>query len=177
MKASRWFARLFVFPLLSALILGCATGKSFTHHVHLHRMEPTPPDEGPVGSVVEKVESTICAGGKSSTIVESLTDPDDLKFVIVVGELFICKLGVEIPIESGAVRISFRLAKRVASDYANLATQGVFANATPATDLWSACEAFRIAYDNTLRAAINGARVAKACNEKAERALERAGGL
>jgi hypothetical protein len=85
-------------------------------------------------------------------------------------------LGVEMPVANDVVTISVPLARRVASDCANLAAQGVLSSATPATDLRSACEAFRVAYDSTLRSAISGARVNKACNEKAERALERAGG-
>lgn len=163
--------RSFASLLLPALFSGCATSKP-----------------------------SICVGPKPSTVVESLTDPGDFNFVVVVprrgkgaggwqaacvpfhlkrdtGELFICRLGVEMPIANDTVTVSIPLARRVASDCANLAAQGVFSSATPATDLRSACEAFRVAYDSTLRAAIGGARVNKACNEKAERALERAGGL
>lgn len=108
MRAPGLFARLLAVLLLSALPSGCATRKS----------------------------SDLCAGTEPSTLVESLTDPDDFHFVIVVpkrgkgaggwqaacvpfhlkrdtGELFICKLGVEMPVENGTVRISIPLAKRV----------------------------------------------------------------
>ena len=133
-------------------------------------------------------------------MVESLTGPEDFEFVTVVpktrnepggwqsacvpfrlmrdtGELYVCKLSVEVPIENEDGPISRALARRVAADCANLAAQAIFSQATPATPLFLACEEFKLAYENVLRAAVAGARIRKVCYEEAERAMERRGGL
>jgi hypothetical protein len=135
-----------------------------------------------------------CAAGRPSTLVESLTDPGDFKFVTVVpqrgkgpggwraaciplrlkrdtGEVFVCKFGVEMPIENGKGPISTPLAMRVSADCANLAAEAAFSDATPATPLGIACEEFKAMYEVILSSAIEGAHVVKKCNERAERAM------
>jgi hypothetical protein len=136
----------------------------------------------------------------SKTLVESLTGPEDFHFVTIVpkrgkgaggwqaacvpfhlrkdtGELYICKLGVGIPIENAEGPISRTLAMRVSADCANQAAQVVFSIATPTHPLVLACENFRIFYHAVLSAAIAGAKVDRVCDEKAERALKRGNGI
>ena len=179
------------FFALSLLLAGCASGRSAEQapRAGLAFEHPLRQSGSPSISLSARI-----------TVVESLTGPEDFEFVTVVlktrnepggwqsacvpfrlmrdtGELYVCKLSVEVPIENEDGPISRALARRVAADCANLAAQAIFSQATPATPLFLACEEFKLAYENVLRAAVAGARIRKVCYEEAERAMERRGGL
>ncbi|RKH46545.1 hypothetical protein [Corallococcus sicarius] len=129
---------------------------------------------------------TGCATG-TGTVVEGSLQPRHFRFVTVVektepgaggwqaacvrvplrrdtGEVFLCELGIGMPIENGDIGpIPVPLAQRISADCANLAAQTVFSAATPVTALGLACEDFRNTFTLALSKAIIGSRVSKTC--------------
>ena len=132
---------------------------------------------------------TGCATG-SGTVVEGSLQPRHFRFDTIVkqtgpgaggwraacvhvplrrdtGEVFLCKLGVEVPIETEDMGlIPVPLAQRISADCANLAAQTVFSAATPVTALGLACEDFRNTFTLALSGAIIGSRVEKKCRDE-----------
>jgi hypothetical protein len=130
-----------------------------------------------------------CAAG-TMTLVEGGLGPEHFQFVTVVnqhgdepggwraacihvpisratGESFICRMGVEMPIKTGADGlISTPLAQRISADCANLAAQIALGATTPATPLGAACESFKAHYRAFLNNAVSGSRVKTMCHEK-----------
>ncbi len=132
-----------------------------------------------------------CGAATTRTIVEKRVEPRHFKFVTVVpkrgagpggwraaclhlriqrdtGDAFICKFGVEMPLETQAEGpISTALAQRVSADCANLAADAAFSTVTPATPLGLACESYKSAYKAILYQAIKGAQVKQPCHPRA----------
>lgn len=177
----------FALPLL--LSAGCVSSRVAEHASEAEPVFDRPNRQSNVPSV----------NLSARTVVESLTGPEDFEFVTVVrkigkepggwqaacvpfrlmrdtGELYICKLSVEVPIENNDGPISKVLARRVSADCANQAAQAVFSQAA-ATPLFLACEEFKLAYEVFLGTAIAGSRIRKVCDEKAERAMKRRDGI
>lgn len=133
-----------------------------------------------------------CGAATSRTIVEKRVEPRHFKFVTVVpkrgvgpggwraaclhlrlardsGESFICKFGIEMPLETQAEGpISTALAQRVSADCSNLAADAVFSAVTPATPLGLACESYKSTYKAILYKAIQGAQVKQLCHSRTE---------
>lgn len=139
--------------------------------------------------------ATGCSAGGSYTIVEKHVEPRHFKFVDVVsrkgkgpggwraaclhlrlqhtvGPFYLCKFGVEMPMENGdAGPISLPLAQRIAADCANLAADTVLSATTPATPLGLACESFKKAFNAALWRAVEGSRVKTLCHEATSPAI------
>jgi hypothetical protein len=133
-----------------------------------------------------------CTAGNSYTIVEKRVKPRHFKFVPVVdqselgpggwraaclylhlahddGRALICKVGVEMPLETGELGpISTVKAQRVAANCANAAADLALGATTAATPLGIACSSFIKTYEVTLRVAIKGSRVRPLCRAEAE---------
>ncbi len=139
-------------------------------------------------SVLLLLLSTGCAAGGGYTIVEGRMRPSHFKFVDIVqqkgpgaggwraacvhlhlmhagGPGYVCKFGVEVPMETGEGPISLTLAQRIAADCANLAATVAFEATTPATPLGLACEGFKAAFKTTLGRAAEGSRVMTVCHK------------
>ncbi|HEX8437510.1 hypothetical protein [Archangium sp.] len=82
------------------------------------------------------------------------------------GEAFLCRFGVDVPIENDDSPFSLPLAQRIAAERANEAARLVFGSATPASGLGLLCEAFKKTFGNLLDASVRGSRVKTACHEK-----------
>ncbi|MCY1044477.1 hypothetical protein OV208_24365 [Corallococcus sp. bb12-1] len=126
----------------------------------------------------------------TSTVVEGRLQPKHFKFVDIVeqtepgaggwraacvrvplrrdtGEVFMCQLGVEEPMETSRLGpISLPLAQRISADCANLAAQKVFSATTPVTALGLACMEFRNTFKVALFGAIRGSRVSMECRSE-----------
>jgi hypothetical protein len=139
--------------------------------------------------------ATGCMAERGYTLVEKHVTPGSFKFVTVVektepgaggwrvaclylslqhdmGPNYLCKMGVEVPIETtlGGV-ISEMRARRVAADSANAAADLAFGPMGPETPLGIACSSFRTTYDVVLRKALKGSRVRVDCRAEAEALL------
>jgi len=84
----------------------------------------------------------------------------------VTGEAFLCRFGVDVPIETDEGPFSIPLAQRIAAERANEAAHLVFGSATPASGLGLLCESFKTQFGALLGASIRGSRVKTACHEK-----------
>jgi hypothetical protein len=127
--------------------------------------------------------------GRTRTIVTGALEPRHFQFVTVVkqtrdepggwraacvhvkiqrvtGESFLCRFGVDVPIENDDGPFSTPLAQRIAAERANEAAHFVFGSATPASGLGLLCEAFKTKFRALLGASIRGSRVKTACHEK-----------
>ncbi|WNG63220.1 hypothetical protein F0U59_52035 [Archangium gephyra] len=129
------------------------------------------------------------SAGRTRTIVTGALEPRHFRFVTVVkqtgdepggwraacihvniqrvtGESFLCKFGVDVPIENEDGPFSIPLAQRIAAERANEAAHLVFGSATPESGLGLLCEAFKKSFGTLLRASIRGSRVKTACHER-----------
>lgn len=132
---------------------------------------------------------TGCAAGGSMTIVQGSVLPHHFRFVTIVpkrgkgaggwraacvhialrrstGDAYLCKLGVEMPIENTSGLITVETAQSLSAACANSSAPLAFESVTPATPLVLACQSFKNAYDLTLREAIIGAIVKMDCHYK-----------
>lgn len=139
-------------------------------------------------SILLLLLATGCTAGSSYTIVEGHMKPSHFQFVDIVkqqeagaggwraacvhlhlkhagGPLYICKFGVEMPMETGDGPLSVPLAQRTAADCANLAATTALGATTPATPLGLACESFKAAFKATLGRAVEGSRVMTLCHK------------
>jgi hypothetical protein len=130
-----------------------------------------------------------CATGAATTLVEGSLQPGHFKFVTVVpkrgsgaggwraacvhaflrrdsGDSFVCKFGVEMPLENGDGPISTSLAQRVSAECANEAAHTVFRSVTPTTPLSMACETFKSTYESIINRAIGGAHATRVCHAR-----------
>lgn len=130
-----------------------------------------------------------CASGAATNLVEGSLQPSHFQFVTVVpkrgrgaggwraacvhaflrrdsGDSFVCKFGVEMPLENGEGPISTPLAQRVSADCANQAAYTVFRSLTPATPLGLACETFKSTYESIINRAIAGAHATRVCHAR-----------
>lgn len=82
------------------------------------------------------------------------------------GESFLCKFGVEVPIETDDGPFSVPLAQRISAERANEAAHLVFGVATPESGLGLLCEGFKTTFGKLLEASIRGSRVKTACHKK-----------
>lgn len=151
------FARrgtVFVQPLvMSALLLsGCASRVTTLVEGSLQpghfRFVTVVPQRGPG------------AGGWRAACVHALISRD-------TGESFICKFGVEMPLENRDGPISTSLAQRVSADCANQAALSVFRSVTPSTPLGLAYETFKSTYEGIINRAISGAHATRVCHARA----------
>jgi hypothetical protein len=123
------------------------------------------------------------------TIVNGRLQPEHFRFVTVVpkrgkdaggwraacvhahikrttGEVYLCRFGVETPIENGDGPISTPLAQRVAAKCANQAAYSVFKATPPQTPLVLACHGFIDTYGVLINGALEGSRATKTCHKK-----------
>lgn len=130
-----------------------------------------------------------CAAGGSMAIVQGSVQPHHFRFATIVpkrgkgaggwraacvhialrraaGDVYLCKLGVEMPIENQTGPIMVEQAQSLSAACANSAAPLAFESVTPATPLVVACQSFKTAYDLTLREAIVGATVRMDCHHK-----------
>lgn len=82
------------------------------------------------------------------------------------GESFLCRLGVDVPLQNDDSAFSLPLAQRISAERANEAAQLVFGAATPESGLGLLCEAFKKTFGTLLDASIRGSRVKTACHER-----------
>lgn len=131
-----------------------------------------------------------CATGAATTLVEGSLQPRHFQFVTVVpkrsagaggwraacvhaflrrdtGDSFVCKFGVEMPLENGEGPISTSLAQRVSAECANEAAHTAFRSVTPSTPLGIACETFKSTYESIINRAIGGAHATRVCHARA----------
>jgi hypothetical protein len=82
-------------------------------------------------------------------------------------DLFLCKFGVEMPIENeeqGFIPVD--RAKNVSAKCANLAARNILSLTTKETPLGIACEVFRVEYELILNETVKGAHVPKMCHAR-----------
>jgi hypothetical protein len=126
---------------------------------------------------------------RTRTIVTGQIEPRHFQFVTVVkqrgnkpggwraacvhvnikrttGEAFLCRFGVDVPIETDDDSYSIPLAQRIAAERANEAARLVFGSATPESGLGLLCEAYKNSFGTLLEASIRGSRVKTGCHEK-----------
>lgn len=133
-----------------------------------------------------------CSAGRTHTVVEKRVRPRHFKFTTLVektdagpggwrtaclhlqlqrtvGHPYICRVGVEMPLETTEEgTISTPHAQRVAASCANLAADLAFAAVMPETPLGMACTRFIETYAATLWRALKGSRVMRQCRDEAE---------
>ncbi|WNG34232.1 hypothetical protein F0U61_11780 [Archangium violaceum] len=84
-------------------------------------------------------------------------------------DLFLCKFGVEMPIENGKQGfISVERAQHAAAKCANLAAKNILSLTTKETPLGIACEVFKTEYDLILNNTIAGAHATRRCHARAK---------
>jgi hypothetical protein len=136
--------------------------------------------------------STGCSYGSGYTIVEKRVRPSHFRFVPMVeqgepgaggwqaacldlrlahddGRAYLCKVGVEMPMESekqGPISVS--RAQRLAAKCANEAAELSLSTSTPATPLGMACTSFISAFDVRLKIDVKGSRVVSFCRTELE---------
>lgn len=87
----------------------------------------------------------------------------------ITDELFLCKFGVEMPIENEDQGfISLQRAQGVAAKCANLAAKNILSLTTKETPIGIACEAFKTEYNLILNATIAGAHATKRCDARTQ---------
>ncbi len=86
------------------------------------------------------------------------------------GEIYTCKIGVEMPLETDDGPISTALAQRISANCANDAAYAVLSTLTspPSPPLYTLCTTVRSAYGVRLKAAIRGSRVMSTCDHRAK---------
>ncbi len=137
--------------------------------------------------------ATGCSYGVGGyTIVEKRVRPSHFRFVPIVeqtepgaggwqaaclalrlahddGRAFMCKVGVEMPTESGQLGpISVSRAQRLAAKCANEAADLALSATTPTTPLGMACTSFVETFRVTLRIAVEASRVRSFCRPETE---------
>jgi hypothetical protein len=85
------------------------------------------------------------------------------------GDIYTCKIGVEMPLENKDGSISTPLAQRISAECANDAAYAVLSTLTtpPPPPLYTLCTTVRNAYGVRLNAAIAGSRVMPTCDPRA----------
>jgi hypothetical protein len=87
----------------------------------------------------------------------------------ITNELFLCKFGVEMPIENAKQGfISVERAQSVAAKCANLAASNILSLTTKETPMGIACELFKTEYELVLSNTISGAHATRVCDAKAK---------
>ena len=87
-------------------------------------------------------------------------------------ELFLCKFGVEVPVENEEQGfIPVERAQGAAAKCANLAAQNVLRLTTKETPLGIACEVFKTEYDLILNQTVKGSHVTRRCDALAKPVL------
>lgn len=137
---------------LLALPLGCAssvTGQIRPSHFQFTTTVPQT-EPGPGGWRVACVHAQIMNGGTK--------------------EVYTCRIGVEMPLETSSGPISTPLAQRISAECANEAAHAVLATLTkpPPPPMYSLCTAVIDAYELRLTAAIVGSRVKANCDPRAK---------
>jgi hypothetical protein len=153
MRHPKQVARLHVLPLLLLLLSGCGP-VVIGHTIVKGQLEP---EHFQFVTIVPKRGKG--AGGWRAACVHA-------HIRRTTGESYICKFGVEMPIENRDGPISTPLAQRVAAECANHAAYSVFKATTPGTPLILACHGFIDTYDVLINNAIGGAHATKACHKK-----------
>jgi hypothetical protein len=135
---------------------------------------------------------TGCGAGAGYTIVEKRVKPSHFRFVPIVeqkglgaggwqaacldlrlahddGRAFLCKVGVEMPMETQKLGpISVNRAQRLAAQCANEAADLALSATTRATPLGMACTSFITTFDARLGLSVKGSRVFSRCRPEAE---------
>jgi hypothetical protein len=138
------------------------------------------------------VLATDCSYGAGYTLVEKRVRPSHFRFVPIVeqgepgaggwqeacldlrlahddGRAFLCKVGVEMPMETGELGpIPPSRAQRLAAKCANEAADLALSATTPATPLGMACTSFVNTFRVRLKITVKGARVESFCRTEAE---------
>jgi hypothetical protein len=141
-------SRLQVLPLLLLLLSGCAVVEGSLRPEHFQFVD-----------VVSKKGSG--AGGWRAACVHVGIRKR------VTGDLFLCRFGVEIPIETEDQGfISVERAQSIAAKCANLAARNVLSLTTKETPLGIACEVFKTEYGLILNGTVKGSRVPRMCHEQ-----------
>ncbi|MCY1017865.1 hypothetical protein [Pyxidicoccus sp. MSG2] len=132
--------------LLLPVCWGCATGGLQPGHFDFV-------------TIVEKTE--LGPDGWRAACVHALMEN------MTTRESFVCKFGVEMPMETEQEgSISRALAQRIAADCATVAAERVFRPATAALPPGLACESFKKTYQETLYGAVQGSIVRTTCHKK-----------
>lgn len=89
------------------------------------------------------------------------------------GEMYTCRVGVEMPLETNSGPISTPLAQRISAECANEAAHAVLSTITnpEPPPMYSLCTAIIEAYELRLNAAIVGSRVLRTCDPRAKPAI------
>jgi hypothetical protein len=130
-----------------------------------------------------------CSTGGTMTIVRGSVEPHHFRFATVVpkrgkgpggwraacvhiplrraaGEPYLCRLGVEIPLENQLGVITTEKAQSLSAACANSSAPIAFESVTPTTPLVLACQSFKNVDNITLSEAIIGAVVKTECHGK-----------
>lgn len=129
-------------------------------------------------------------GGRPRTIVTGRIEPRQIHYVTTVehtkdepsgwratcihiniqrkntGESFLCKFGVEVPMQNDQGPISLPLAQRITAERIHEAARNVFGSATPESPLGMLCQTLKTTLKPLLRASIGGSRVNTECHQK-----------
>jgi hypothetical protein len=81
-------------------------------------------------------------------------------------ESYLCKFGVEVPIQNADGPISIPLAQRIAAERTHETALLVFGSATPASPLGMLCETFKTTLAPVFEASIRGSRLTRTCHPK-----------
>ncbi|MFY0522477.1 hypothetical protein ACN28I_04445 [Archangium gephyra] len=82
------------------------------------------------------------------------------------GEAFLCKFGVEVPMQNDKGPISLPLAQRITVERIHEAARSVFGSATPESPLGMLCQTLKTTLKPLLSASIGGSRVNTECHRK-----------
>lgn len=132
-----------------------------------------------------------CVGPPTTTIVTGMVEPKQIRFVTVTQAepgatggwqaacihvrmtrsgtevSFVCRFGIEMPVQNNEGPISVALAQRVAADRINEAAHWILGSATPASPLGILCETFKRTLAPRVAASLAGAKMTYLCNSKA----------
>jgi hypothetical protein len=146
--------RLYALALLLLILPGCVTPTNRTRTIVTGQIEPR---HFQFVTVVKQTGNE--PGGWRAACVH-------VNIKRTTGESFLCRFGVDVPIETDEGSFSLPLAQRIAAERANETARLVFGSATPESGLGLLCEAFKKTFGTLLDASIRGSRVKTGCHEK-----------
>jgi hypothetical protein len=148
------FARRYALALLLLLFSGCV--RPVTRTIVTGRIEPR---QIHFTTIVHQTDDDEPGGWRVACLHINIQRAN-------TGESFLCRFGVEVPIENRDSAFSLQLAQRITAERTHEATQIVFGSATPESPLGLLCETLKNTLKPLLKASIGGARVNTACREE-----------
>jgi hypothetical protein len=147
--------RLCALAVLLSVLSGCAPRGTRTRTIVTGKIEPR---QIHYVTAVEHTEDE--PGGWRATCIHINIQRKN------TGESFLCKFGVEVPMQNNKGPISLPLAQRITADRTHEAARSVFGSATLESPLGLLCEKLKTTLRPLMNASIGGSRVKTPCHEK-----------